>query len=314
MALICENCGGNVQFVPESDMMVCESCGTSRTLNDLLNSEYNKDSASDLLHIKTYKEAVAIMVKAATAQRFSEAALKFESINDFMDSAEMAAKCREEADRLKIEETYNIAIKKMNSGLLQEVKRAVEMFDSLGNYKDSLQNKANCERLIPELEKKINEIRKRQAINRKNRRFLICVGGIFLIMVLIFSNCSKYSKSNIHFSIKPDEGSYLVENGSSYAFNYDVTIKNKGPLDVKYINGTVVFEGEDNEILVDTSFEFSNYMSAVVRSHKKATYNWTLSVGSYDSAKYIFENDFKELDVRFDITSITYENGVTKLY
>ncbi len=331
MALTCKNCGGNISFDRDTYKITCDSCGTKQSLSDAFENTsgdliYKDDEASKEL-LSTYKRALSMMSCARSEKSFRFAADLFGKIPDFLNSEALAKECLEKENLLKTERIYNDAVTDMKSDDPDRIERAIKAFESIGNYKDSSAKTDECKpllsvakenrqkRLKEEEEKRISEEKERKRKIQRNKFFLkvSAVTAVALMLILIIVHFNTYSASNIKISLSPDSENYLTEKYNDYVFCYDATIENKGPLDVSSVEGEIIFE-KDGEILVDTSIDFYNYSSAVVRSKKSSKYTWELTVYSYDTALALYETDFDDLDVKINITSITYTNGKRKDY
>lgn len=118
----------------ESDNYIKAARYANEKLRDKLNSyldviRYNDDE-------KMYKISVDLMATAKTEEDFINLAESFELLENFKDSKELAAKCREKAEEAKKESIYLNAIKLYNSDSVTEVKKSVDEFNKIINYKD----------------------------------------------------------------------------------------------------------------------------------------------------------------------------------
>ena len=331
MALTCKNCGGNISIDVNSNNIICDSCGAQQTLfnalaDDADSSIYKEDSVSNGA-LNTYKRALSMMSSARTEKSFIFAAGVFDEIPGVLNANFLAKECREKAELFKSEQIYCCAVLNMKSDEPNKIEDAIKSFKSLGDYKDSVKKTEEClsllsvaqvnyqEKLKKAEQQRIEEEKQKQ----KNATKRKIVGGtisliiLALIMVGIIGYFNIYSSSNIKISLLPDEENFVVEKYNKYVFNYDVKIENNGFLDVSSIEGNVIFE-KDDEVLVDTTISFYNYSSAVVRAKKNSRFTWELTVYSQDIAVILYETDFDNLDIKIDITSITYTNGKTKTY
>ena len=78
MALTCKNCGGNISLDPNSNLIICDSCGAQQTLTNALAEEpenfiYDEDELSRS-SLNTYKRALSMMASARTESSFIFAA------------------------------------------------------------------------------------------------------------------------------------------------------------------------------------------------------------------------------------------------
>ena len=331
VALTCKNCGGNISLDANLNLIICDSCGAQQTLTNVLADEsenfiYNEDELSRS-SLNTYKRALSMMSSARTESSFFFAAGVFEEIPNVLNAGALAMECREKADLFKRERIYNSAVIDMKSDDPARIEGAIQAFKSLGEYKDSVAKTDECmpllsvaqanhqEKLRMAEEQRVKEEKQKRMQAKRNKFIgkLISLAALAVATILIFGYFSIYSSSNIKISLSPDTENYLTEGYNKYVFCYDAKIENDGFLDVSAIEGEIIIE-KDNEVLVDTTMSFYNYSSAVVRSKKSSKFTWELTVYSYDTALALYETDFDDLDVKIDITSITYTNGKTKTY
>ncbi len=331
VSLTCKNCGGNISLDANSNLIICDSCGAKQSLTEILASEcenliYKEDDLPKS-SLNTYKRALSMMASARTESSFVFAASVFEGIQNVLNASTLAIECREKAELFKRERIYNSAVIDMKSDDPVRIEGAIQAFKSLGEYKDSVAKIDECipllsvaqanhqEKLRMAEEQRIKEEKQKLMRAKKNKFIgkLISLVALAVITILIFGYFRIYSSSNIKISLSPDTESYLTEGYNKYVFCYDAKIENYGFLDVSAIEGEIIIE-KDNEVLVDTTLNFYNYSSAVVRSKKSSKFTWELTVYSYDTALALYETDFDDLDVKIDITGITYTNGKTKAY
>lgn len=164
----------------ESDNYIKAARYANEKLRDKLNSyldviRYNDDE-------KMYKISVDLMATAKTEEDFINLAESFELLENFKDSKELAAKCREKAEEAKKESIYLNAIKLYNSDSVTEVKKSVDEFNKIINYKDV------DDRIILSEEKlkQLNSIAKEQQIvylKKRKRKFIIVLSIVAVIVV-----------------------------------------------------------------------------------------------------------------------------------
>lgn len=320
MSLICKNCGGKIAFDSEKQKIFCEFCGCEQPITNSLDITIFEETENIKNVLEIYQKASDLM-NLHTLNSLTAAEAMFKRIPDIFDAANLAAKCKNEIVALKTEADYQSALKGMSSENLTELRLAHSIFFSLGDYKESASKLRDCNALIASLEKSeqlrkdADEYKQKQLRLKRKRRLKLSLLLITLIIITFFAVRSKiYSSSNIKITVSPNEDNYITEAYGSYKFKYDIKIKNKGFLDVSSIEGNVIFEDENGEILIDSNFNFYNHSSAVVRAKSHRSYTWEITVGSYDTALLLYESDFDEIDIKIDITKITYTNGKTKNY
>lgn len=199
----------------ESDNYIKAARYANEKLRDKLNSyldviRYNDDE-------KMYKISVDLMATAKTEEDFINLAESFELLENFKDSKELAAKCREKAEEAKKESIYLNAIKLYNSDSVTEVKKSVDKFNKIINYKDV------DDRIILSEEKlkQLNSIAKEQQIvylKKRKRKFIIVLSIVAVIVVgiiLAFVITNVIKSNNYNSAIQ------LLESGQ-YQEAYDL--------------------------------------------------------------------------------------------
>ncbi len=325
----CKNCGGSIWIDIEKNLIVCDSCGAQQDLrtafSDNTNEHIYDESGVSEAELDKYKRAMAIMNTARTEESLLAAAKIFDELSDFFGGHIMAAECRKNAELFKKERLYKNATVNMNSNDPSVVERALKIFEELGDYKDSTQKACECIPLLASAREKYSEWQKKaehQRIKDENNKKIKAAKNKFfsrlavflvitIVVICVIGHFSKYSSSNIKIKITPDAKNYITQEYNGYIFRYNVKILNKGTVDVRSVEGTVSFV-DGSEVVVDTSFNFSNYSSAAVRAKKSSSYNWELTVYSESTAVKLSEKEFKDLDIEIDITRISYTNGKTK--
>ena len=106
VALTCKNCGGNIVFDKENLKFVCESCGSIQTNvdgGDNVVCDGEQTAAEDA---ETYRRALRAMETAVSENMFTMAAILFDKVRGFSDSADKAQECRFKAAELRKERLY----------------------------------------------------------------------------------------------------------------------------------------------------------------------------------------------------------------
>ena len=317
MSLTCKNCGGNINFDIETNMMTCESCGSSQSLNSVsgVNESIYENDGEANARINTYRRALNMMATATEINSFQTAQLMFERIRGTLNADALAKECEEKIQILKTEQQYQKALLDMQSQDVDTIISAQSIFEALQNYKDALLKKEECNELIRKArdlqEAKEIEERKKAQKRRKKRRLIGLALVITIIISSIFYNFI-YSASRYDISVTPIEQGYLTERGNSFEFCYDVEIENNGFLDITALECAVIIEKGD-DVIVDTAISFSNYSSAIARAGKSARFKWELTTDSNYVAEELYYH-FNDLDVRIEVTKIRFKNGKIKTY
>ncbi len=85
-----------------------------------------------------YSKAVKYMNAASDEARFKAAAIEFEKVLNYKNSAELAKKCREKAESVRLEKLYNQAVNAMNVAQTESAyKNASFIFKTIMEYKDA---------------------------------------------------------------------------------------------------------------------------------------------------------------------------------
>ena len=85
---------------------------------------------------------------------YLEAAKLFESINAYLDSSKSAIECREKAEVCRKNDIYNSATSSVREGTVASFLKAIDLFKSISDWKDSDEQIDKCEAKLPELRDK----------------------------------------------------------------------------------------------------------------------------------------------------------------
>lgn len=151
-------------------------------LNSYLNIIlYNADE-------EMYKISMDLMAAAKTEEDFINLAESFELLENFKDSKKLAVECRDKAEKARKESIYLNAIKLYNSDSVTEIKKSVEEFNKIVDYKDANDKIRLSEEKLKEL-----EIQQEAAYLKKRKKILsiCCISLILLIIIaaLFFYQC-----------------------------------------------------------------------------------------------------------------------------
>lgn len=106
-----------------------------------------------------YNKAVSMMNKAEDENAYKIAAEQFNAIKTFKDSEEKAKLCIEKAEISRKDEIYLTAVSLLSHETVFAYKKAIPMFESISEWKDSLSKINDCERGIYEIEQREEEKR-----------------------------------------------------------------------------------------------------------------------------------------------------------
>lgn len=217
-------------------------------LNSYLNIIlYNADE-------EMYKISMDLMAAAKTEEDFINLAESFELLENFKDSKKLAVECRDKAEKARKESIYLNAIKLYNSDSVTEIKKSVEEFNKIVDYKDANDKIRLSEEKLKEL-----EIQQEAAYLKKRKKILsiCCISLILLIIIaalFFFINVS---------SIKKNFNEYIANNQTSEAYGYYT--KNKSILDESLLDELVkscVINSDFKTLMEIDSYKISIYYSS----------------------------------------------------
>lgn len=194
-----------------------------------------------------YNEAKALMDSADDEDSYIEAAEKFDDISDYLNSAELAEKCRNAAKVAHDEEIYQDACgleKREAIDMATEVsylERAVSKFKTIPEYKDASDK-------VTELQLKIEELNKKIEIQRKrNKKIAIIVSAaiaiIIAFLIVLFNviiPAVKYSSAN-----KCVENKEYLEAVSIYEELADYKDSAEKAVSARYLLATTQLENKE---------------------------------------------------------------------
>ncbi len=318
MALTCKNCGGNIVFDKENFKFVCDSCGRLHTDIDNGDNVVCNGEKTTVEDAETYRRALRAMETAVSENMFTMAAILFDRVRGFSDSADKAQECRFKAAELRKERLYRSALDDMDSKDPERIAKAGEVFTSLKDYMQSAENALKCEELYKIAVK--NQPKPEIVVSKKTKKrkkspvfiVILLIIAVLVTGVKLWGN-AVYSANNISVRFAPQEDNFLEEYSNRYVFNFSVTLKNSGTKDVEEINGIVAFIDKKGNAVVDTEVSF--YGSPIaVRHGKSSKYSWELTVYSEETAKELFCTDFEDFDIEFEAKTIRFSNGKTVWY
>ena len=146
-----------------------------------------------------YSRALEGMKSSASESSYKSAALLFESVAKYKDSAELAKKCREKAEICRQDDILNKAKGKMTGDETESYKEAISLLQTIPGWRDADEQKEACERKIEEInaakeaarieaEKKAEEERKEaekkaeeQRIAAKKQKKKMTIAGVSVL-------------------------------------------------------------------------------------------------------------------------------------
>lgn len=199
----------------ESDNYIKAARYANEKLRDKLNSyldviRYNDDE-------KMYKISVDLMATAKTEEDFINLAESFELLENFKDSKELAVECREKAEEARKESIYLNAIELYGSDSVTEVKKSIEEFNKIVDYKDVHDRIILSEEKIKQLNSIANE--KQIAYSKKRKRKFIIV--LSIVVVIIVGIILAFVITNVIKSNNYNSAIQMLESGQ-YQEAYDL--------------------------------------------------------------------------------------------
>ena len=112
-----------------------------------------------------YAEAMACMTAASDEEAYRNAAQKFYSLGSYKDSSSRREQCMQRADRIRAdrmqreetkrkEDIYSRAEKCMHKGTIESYNTAIQLYESVPNFRSSAAQISECRRKIEDLEAK----------------------------------------------------------------------------------------------------------------------------------------------------------------
>ncbi|HHX66762.1 MAG TPA: leucine-rich repeat protein [Gallicola sp.] len=153
-----------------------EALGNYKDSQELLKKTLTKLEDSDLEN--QYNLYVGLMKSAKTAKDFEECSINFKKIIGYLDSENLMNECLKKANMLNSNKIYVQAKKLETSNNVDDVKKAIEYYKKIIDYKDSNQRIESCEKLILSLEEKAKNRK------RKNKKIIIITSVVLTIALI----------------------------------------------------------------------------------------------------------------------------------
>lgn len=112
------------------------------------------DKAKDARLTVLYKEAKSLMYNAEDEYAYKIAAERFSAIKTFKDAAEKEKLCLEKAEASRKDEIYNFANFLMQDKTIASYRHAIEVLETIVEWKDSSSKIGECERGIQEVQQR----------------------------------------------------------------------------------------------------------------------------------------------------------------
>lgn len=148
-----------------------------------------------------YAEAMACMTAASDEEAYRNAAQKFYSLGSYKDSSSRREQCMQRADRIRAdrmqreetkrkEDIYSRAEKCMHKGTIESYNTAIQLYESVPNFRSSAAQISECRRKIEDLEAK--EAARQVAVEKAKKKAkkiaiiaapIVCVCIVFVIVL-----------------------------------------------------------------------------------------------------------------------------------
>ncbi|MCR5150991.1 MAG: TIR domain-containing protein [Clostridiales bacterium] len=163
------------------------------------NAEKAHEEAEFTQKEQLYNKAVSSMNSAKSEKEFKESAYLFDRISGFKDSDELLSQCLEKAETAKAEEEireaarkdeiYNRALNECEYDLIDYYDRAIKLFNSIVDWKDSRAKIEECDQRIKEIKAaeeekaRVDQKRIEEEVSKKVRKANI----IYDIMLALYA-------------------------------------------------------------------------------------------------------------------------------
>lgn len=169
-----------------------KNCGRSFIENDnykkMLRFNVKKEEVVEICCANEYYMANQLLLNAENENDFLDSKKIFESICEYKNSAELADACMIKMDEFLKEKKYQEATNEFNKSTVKGYQKAISIFDSIRDYKDS----AN---IIDEIEKKLVILIKETKNNKRKAIVVVtCFVAIFSCLVALW--CSNTTSKN----------------------------------------------------------------------------------------------------------------------
>lgn len=210
--------------------------------------------AKELQHNEQlYTEAMACMTAASDEGAYRNAAQKFYSLGSYKDASAHREQCMQRADRIiadrrqreeikRKEDIYSRAEKCMRLGTVEGCNSAIQLYESVPNFRSSAAQISECRRKIEDLEAK--ETARQVAVEKAKKKAkkiaiiaapIVCICIVFVIVLTtVIIPKQEYSKKYSEAMEMIDSGDYdagyaileeLGENETIQSNKYDRAIK-----------------------------------------------------------------------------------------
>ena len=158
-----------------------------------------------------YAEAMACMTAASDEGAYRNAAQKFYSLGSYKDASAYREQCLQRADRIRAdrmqreetkrkEDIYSRAEKCMHKGTIESYNTAIQLYESVPNFRSSAAQISECRRKIEEI--KAKEAARQVAVEKAKKKIAIiaapivcvCIAFVIVLTTVIIPN-QKYNEA-----------------------------------------------------------------------------------------------------------------------
>ena len=159
-----------------------------------------------------YQKAFSRLKAAKAIEDFDMAAVLFESIPDYRNAAELGAHCRQKAADAGTDAIYDKAKQLMDRGDLSGYQEAITWFETIPNWRDSVDQTAACMLKIAELEKQKERQQEISSARDKRHGRLTVIAAVlvaaFIAVIMLYSSVINPAIQFIRASSLVSRGKY----------------------------------------------------------------------------------------------------------
>ena len=264
--------------------------------------------AKELQHNEQrYTEAVACMAAASDEDAYRSASQKFLLLGSYKDSSSRREQCLQRADRIRAdrmqreetkrkEDIYSRAEKCMHKGTIESYNTAIQLYESVPNFRSSAAQISECRRKIEEI--KAKEAARQVAVEKAKKKAkkiaiiaapIVCVCIVFVIVLAtVIIPKQEYNK-------KYNEAMDLIDSGdyeSAYALLEEIG-KNDVIATNKYDRAIKLLDSGDYDLAYDLLNQIEK--NDIIESSKYDRAVKCIDSGDYQAA-YILLNGLEYKD------------------
>lgn len=254
-----------------------------------------------------YAEAMACMTAASDEDAYRNAAQKFYFLGSYKDASAHREQCLQRADRIRAdrmqreetkrkEDIYSRAEKCMRLGTVEGCNSAIQLYESVPNFRSSAAQISECRRKIEEI--KAKEAARQVAVEKAKKKakkiaiiaapiVCVCIAFVIVLNVVIIPN-QKYN-----------EAMDLIDSGdyeSAYALLEEIG-KNDVIATNKYDRAMDLIESGDYKSAYALLEELGDSDAIISNKYDRAVA--LMESGDYDSARLLFKGlHYKDSDER----------------